>query len=74
MPGLSYPFVFECSNCDNQITVTRDTVRDVFELTEPDFDSLDTVNAVLYQRGWVRDEINHMIFCPDCTGETTPAA
>lgn len=64
MPGLSYPFVFECANCETEIVVDRDTVRDVFELAEPDFDSLDTINAVLHQRGWIRTD--HLVFCPDC--------
>lgn len=71
MPGLPYPFVFECSNCDNEITVDRDAVREVFQFFEPDFDSLDTVNAVLHQRGWLRDEIDHLIFCPECARDTS---
>jgi len=66
MPGLSYPIVYECSNCDNEITVDREAVRDVFQLSEPDSNSLDTINAVLHQRGWNRDEIEQRIFCPDC--------
>lgn len=70
MPGPSYPFVFECANCDAQITVSRDTVRDALPHSEPGFNSLDTVNAVLYQRGWLRDQIEHRIFCPDCAGVT----
>jgi hypothetical protein len=66
MPGLSYPFVFECSNCENQIIIDRGTAQDVSELSEPDFDSLDTINAVLHQRGWMRDELDHYLFCPEC--------
>lgn len=66
MPGLSYPFVFECANCDNEIVVDRDAVRDAFQLSEPDFHSLDTINAVLRQQGWMRDELDHMIWCPEC--------
>lgn len=68
MPGLGYPFVFECSGCDNEIVVDRDAVRDAFQLSMPDFDSLDTINAVLHRRGWMRDELDHYLFCPDCTG------
>jgi hypothetical protein len=44
----------------------RDAVQDSFRLSEPDLDSLDKVNAVLYQRGWMRDELDHYLFCPDC--------
>lgn len=66
MIGLSYPLVFQCSNCDNEIVVDRDAVQDSFRLSEPDLDSLDKVNAVLYQRGWMRDELDHYLFCPDC--------
>jgi hypothetical protein len=66
MPGLTYPFVFECANCDRRITVDRDAVRAVFRFGEPDFNSFDTINAVLYQRGWLRDSFEHRIFCPHC--------
>ncbi|WP_162891476.1 hypothetical protein [Salinibacter ruber] len=44
--------------------IDRKTVRDTFRFTEPDLDSVDTVNAVLYQRGWIRTD--HLIFCLDC--------
>lgn len=66
MPELSYPFVFECANCETEIVVDRDTVRDMFEIGQPDFDSMDTIKAVLHQRGWVRDKTGLLIFCPDC--------
>jgi hypothetical protein len=66
MPGLSYPFVFECSNCENQIIIDRGTVGDLFKLSAPDFDFFYTINAVHHQRGWMRDELDHYLFCPDC--------
>jgi hypothetical protein len=25
-------------------------------------------DAVLHQRGWMRDELHHPLFCPDCAG------
>ncbi len=64
MSGLGYPFVFECASCENEIVIDRKTVRDTFRFTEPDLDSVDTVNAVLYQRGWIRTD--HLTFCLDC--------
>lgn len=63
MPGLSYPFVYECSNCDNETTVERADARDLH--TNPD--SINAVEIVLQQRGWVRGELQRLLFCPDCT-------
>lgn len=62
MPRLDYPFVFECSNCDVETTVTRQDARDLY----PDPDSIDAVHMVLRDRGWLRDEIDRLIWCPDC--------
>jgi hypothetical protein len=64
MPGLSYPFVYECSGCGNETTVTRDDARGLY----PDPDSLNAVDVVLEQRGWMRDEIEELLFCPECAG------
>jgi len=50
MPGLSYPFVYECSGCGNETTVTREDARGYY----PDPDSLNAVDVVLEQRGWMR--------------------
>lgn len=64
MPGLSYPFVYECSNCGTETTVTRTDARDYY----PNPDSFNAVEVVLEQRGWVRGELEELLFCPDCTG------
>jgi hypothetical protein len=45
MPGLSYPFVFECEECDTETTVTRAEARDLY----PNPDSLTAVDEVLQQ-------------------------
>ena len=50
MPGLSYPFVYECSNCDRETTVTREDARGLY----PDPDSFNAVEVVLQERGWAR--------------------
>jgi hypothetical protein len=62
MPGLSYPFVYECSNCDAETTVERSDARDLH--TNPD--SFNAVEIVLQRRGWLRDDIDGVLFCPDC--------
>lgn len=64
MPGLSYPFVFECSNCDAETTVTREDARGLY----PNADSVNALDVVLEQRGWMRGELDRELFCPDCTG------
>jgi len=63
MPGLSYPFVYECSGCGNETTVTREDARGYY----PDPDSLNAVDVVLKQRGWMRGEGEDVLFCPKCT-------
>lgn len=61
MPGLSYPFVFECDGCDAEATVTRAQARDLF----PNPESLDAVDEVLIQEhGWTKDRRG--VYCPDC--------
>ena len=62
MPGLDYPFDFECSNCKSETTVHRPDARDV----HPDPDSLHAIDMVLEDRGWTRDGIDQLIFCPSC--------
>ena len=61
MPGLTYPFVYERSNCGAGTTVTREDARGLY----PDPDSLDAVEVVLEQRGWSLESM-HGPFCPDC--------
>lgn len=61
MPGLSYPFVFECDGCEAEVTVTRAQARDLF----PNPDSLDAVDEVLIQvHGWTKDVRG--AYCPNC--------
>ncbi len=62
--SLGAPFVFERASCEHEIAIDRETIRDAFRLTEPDFNSVGTVNAVLDQRGWTRTD--RLMFCLDC--------
>ena len=61
---LSSPFVYECSGCGNETTVTREDARGLY----PDPDSLNAAEVVLEQRGWMRGEIEELVFCPKCAG------
>lgn len=65
MPSPSYPVVFECSNCEAETTVTREDARGLY----PNPDSLNAPDVVLEQRGWMRGEIDDLLFCSDCIGE-----
>jgi len=67
MPGLSYPFVYECSGCGNETTVTREDARGLY----PDPDSLNAAEVVLEQRGWMHGGFDRSIFCPECIGGTS---
>jgi len=62
MAGLDYPFHYVCSNCDTETTITRADSRDV----HPNPDSLIAHALVLRARGWMRDEIGGLLWCPDC--------
>ena len=65
MPGLSYPFVFECDSCGAEATVTRSQARDLFVTP----DSLDAVDEVLIQvHGWTKDRRG--VWCKDCDPPT----
>ena len=46
MPGLSYPFVYECSGCGNETTVTREDAHGLY----PGPDSSNAAEVVLEQR------------------------
>ena len=53
MPGLSYPFVFECEECGTEATVTRAEAQDLY----PNPDPLTAVDEVLQQeKGWTNGE------------------
>jgi len=61
MPGLSFPFIYECSGCRNETTVTRGDARGLY----PIFDSSNAAEVVLEQRGWMRGEVEKMLLCPE---------
>ncbi len=64
MPGLSYPFVFECNECGAETSVTRAEARDLY----PNPDSLTAVDEVLQQeKGWTQRA--SAAYCPDCSPE-----
>jgi hypothetical protein len=47
--------------------VTREDARGLY----PDPSSLNAVDVVLEQRGWMRGEIEGLLFCPNCIGGVT---
>jgi hypothetical protein len=61
MSGLSYPFKFECSACEEETIVTRDQARYRY----PDPESTNAPDVVLEQRGWVQGASDEL-YCPDC--------
>ena len=62
MPGLTYPFIFECEECGTEATVTRAEARDLY----PNPDSLTAVDEVLEQeKGWAQSRAG--AYCPNCT-------
>jgi hypothetical protein len=63
MPGPTYPFAFKCAGCDEETTVERSDAHDL--ALNPD--SLDAVKIVLDERGWLQDDTDGRLFCPDCT-------
>ncbi len=62
MPGLSYPFVYECTECGEETTITRTEARDL--AINPD--SINALEIVLQGRGWLRDEMEGLLWCPSC--------
>jgi hypothetical protein len=44
--------------------VTREDARGLY----PDPDSSNAAEVVLEQRGWMRDEVEEMLLCPECAG------
>jgi hypothetical protein len=65
MPGLSYPFVFECDSCGVEVEVTRDQATYMY----PDPDNVDAVDVVLEQvHGWTKDYRG--AWCSDCEAPT----
>lgn len=64
MPELPYPFLYECSNCGTETTVTRDDARGLY----PDPDSPHAPEVVLQEWAWMRGKNEEKLFCPDCSG------
>jgi subtilase family serine protease len=64
MPAPDYPFVFECTTCGQETTVTREDALGLYS----DPESVNAVSVVLEQRGWMRGTSEEMLFCPACTG------
>jgi hypothetical protein len=62
MPRLDYPLTYECVNCDQETTVEREDVRTLH--TNPQ--SVNAPEIVLQRRGWLRDDLDGLLFCPDC--------
>ena len=67
MAGLTYPFVYECSNCGAETTITRTDSREV----HPNPDSTNAHILVLRARSWMRDELEGLLWCPDCIPSDT---
>ena len=63
-PASRTPFVHECSSCGSETTVTREDARGPY----PDPNSLNAVDVVLEQRGWMRGEVEEVLLCPECAG------
>lgn len=70
MSGLSYPFIYECSNCERETTIERADALDLS--TNPD--SINALEIILRRRGWLRDDIKGLLFCPECTGADEDAS
>lgn len=63
MPGLRYPYEFQCKACGERTVVKRSDARDLHD----DPDSFEAIDVVLKQRGWAQKFEG--IFCPDCSGK-----
>jgi hypothetical protein len=64
MSRLDYPLTYECANCDRETTVEREDLRTLH--TNPQ--SINALEIVLQRRGWLRDDLDGLLFCPDCIG------
>ena len=67
MPGLDYPFVYVCSNCEAETTIERSDAQDL----HPNPDSFDSHELVLQNRGRMRARLGGDLYCPDCTDAAT---
>jgi len=68
MHGLDYPITYESTNCDEEIVVEHEDVRALH--LNPHF--VNIIEIVLQSRGWLRDDIEEYLFCPDCCDPKTP--
>lgn len=62
MPHLSYPFLFECTNCETETAVRRSEAQNL----NHDPESMDAVLMALDDQGWLRDEEEQLLLCPAC--------
>lgn len=60
MPGLSYPFHFQCVDCGEHLVVKRSDAQNLSD----DPDSVDGLLLVLKERGWKRSSSG--VSCPEC--------
>lgn len=65
MSGFSYPLAYECSNCDNETTVDWADIHDLPKTLA----TRGAIEVALQKRGWRRDDIKGLLFCPDCAGD-----
>jgi len=65
MPGLDYPFVFECTNCGEETTIHRSAAEDL----NHDPDSMEAALMILDRRDWLRDEDEDLLLCPACAAD-----
>lgn len=60
MPGLSYPYRFQCVRCGERLKIERSDAEDVSD----DPDSVTAVTLTLGEHGWERS--SEGVRCPSC--------
>lgn len=63
MPGLDYPYHFQCKKCGVRTVVERSDATDL----QDDPTSSKALSKVLKHRGW--EQGFNGVLCPDCAGE-----
>lgn len=61
MPGLSYPYHFQCKRCGVRTVIERSDATDLHD--EPN--SSKALSKVLKHREW--EQVFDGVLCPDCT-------
>mgnify|MGYP006297012551 CR=1 FL=1 len=67
MPDRSFPLVYECANCGRQTTLTQEDTGELYVNPR----GINAVEITLQRRGWVRDDIKGLLFCPHCARADT---